>query len=338
MTAHHLSPQLLTLLRMISFMRPHGSIADDAFRKRYLRNLPGATIDAYRNIHVRVGQSRVLWSSHTDTVHWESGIQRVVIAGGRVCLPAGSQSTCLGADDTVGVWLMREMILARVPGHYVFHYGEESGGIGSSKLAARQAAFLERKFDAAIALDRGGCADIITHQTGQRCCSDTFAYSLAAQLGTGFEPSSHGVYTDTAEYVDSIPECTNVSIGYTMQHTSFESVSLAHVFALRTALLGFDETALVIEREPGTIEYDDWNVQSWEDIWKDKPAVTGLVWDSETCGWVDKTSKPALAEYVTEDEDEDERDSYKYLDPQYAEVQRALRNGTLHLLNNHKKG
>jgi len=34
------------------------------------------------------------------------------------------------------------------------------------------------------------------------------------------------VYTDTAEFTDIIPECTNRSVGYAREHTQEESLDL----------------------------------------------------------------------------------------------------------------
>jgi len=173
----------------------------------------------------------------------------------------------------VGVYLMREMILAGRPGAYVFHHGEERGGIGSALLARHEAQWLAR-FDMAIALDRQGTGDIVTHQFGMRTASDTFAESLASEIarhdpGLHYAPSP-GVYTDTAEYAEIIPECTNLSVGYKGQHTTCESVDARHVDRLLGALLSLDVSQCVIARDPqlyeseyggrGLLVGDDWDM------------------------------------------------------------------------------
>ncbi len=268
-----------TLLEMLTYARPMGSRAELKFRRRYLLNLPGAQLDTYGNIHVSVGESRVLWSCHTDTVHSRQGRQRVEVSGTIAHLPiVGHHSSCLGADDTTGVYLMREMILAGVWGYYVFHYGEERGGIGSKALAQGQGAWLGRTFDAAIALDRQDTGDVITHQFGGRCCSDAFAWSLgeaisAVDSGLTYTPA-HGVYTDTAEYAELIPECTNLSVGYAGQHTRHEIVDLRHVDRLLGVLCDLDTSRLLIQRDPRLSDPDeDRRVLAWEDQW-------GSQWDT----------------------------------------------------------
>jgi hypothetical protein len=265
-----------TLLDMLTYRRPMGSPAERKFRNRYLLNLPGAFEDTYGNIHVTVGDSRCLWSCHTDTVHQHSGRQRISVDGQFARLMDGQRSSCLGADDTVGIYLLREMILAGVPGCYVFHYGEERGGIGSRALAKHHGEFLAQNFDMAIALDRRGTRDVITHQSVGRTCSDLFARSLATALndcsGLTYAASSQGVYTDTAEYADLIPECTNLSVGYQFEHTSKEYVDLSHVARLRAALLALDTTALTVARDPKVCDYESaWDRSAWAtyDRWTD---------------------------------------------------------------------
>lgn len=257
-----------TLLEMLTYCRPAGSRTETTFRRRYLVNLPGAYEDVYGNIHVAIGESRCLWSCHTDTVHRHQGRQSISLTETIAHLPEGSRSTCLGADDTVGVYLLREMILHQIAGYYVFHYGEECGGIGSSSLAREHAAFLRAEFDCAIAVDRAGEADIITHQAGGRTCSPAFTDSLArglAAAGSGLQyRGTHGVYTDTAEYAGIIPECSNLSVGYGAQHTRHEFVDVRHVDRLLGALCDLDTTRLVIARDPA-----DHRVVTVDDLWRD---------------------------------------------------------------------
>ena len=151
---------------------------------------------------------------------------------------------------------MREMILSRVPGHYVFHYGEEIGGEGSAAIAWDE----PERFDGlrfAIAFDRAGTSDVITHQIGGRTCSDECARSIAAELDRcglpGYRPA-RGIFTDTANYADLIGECSNLSVGYSGAHSERESTDLRHAAYLLTAVLGFDESRLIAKRIPGELE------------------------------------------------------------------------------------
>jgi len=254
-----MSPPLdLSILRhMLTYCRPSGSLVETLFIHRFIVPL-GADKDAFGNWHVMVDDSPILWSSHTDTVHRQSEYQTIHTNGGIIGLSKRSRkrADCLGADDTAGVFLMTEMIKYGVPGHYIFHHGEEIGGIGSSDLAIYCGnLFADIKY--AIALDRKGTTDVITHQMG-RCCSDDFALSLATQLNKGglaYAPSDRGLFTDTANYTEVIGECTNVSVGYEHCHSPRETLDTNHLQRLFTALCALDQSALIASRDPHD---DDW--------------------------------------------------------------------------------
>jgi hypothetical protein len=240
------------LVNMLRTCRPANSKWERRFKRHFLSPL-GVQQDECGNIFKRIGDAPIMWSSHTDTVHRLQGMQQVEVDGPWARLPDKSKSNCLGADDTAGVWLMSEMIKANRPGLYVFHYGEERGGIGSNYIANKNKKFLDG-IKCAIALDRRGYDDVITHQFG-RCCSDTFATALANKLGD-FKPSPHGVFTDTANYVDDIPECTNLSVGYFNQHCKDECLNLEFISELRDKLCDLDFSDLPIERDPNDKKYD----------------------------------------------------------------------------------
>ena len=235
------------LLNMLQFKRPANSGTEAAFNRRYLRPV-GARPDQFGNHWLTIpGNDALMFSSHTDTVHKEHGIQALLYGGGIV---SAKDSNCLGADCTVGVWLMLEMIKKKIPGIYVFHAEEEIGGCGSNAIATETPDRLKNvKF--AIAFDRKGYDEIITHQYSGRTASDEFAHSLASVLKPlDYGPSEHGSFTDTANYADLIPECTNISVGYFRQHESVEHLDIPHAAALRDALISADWSKLVCARDP----------------------------------------------------------------------------------------
>lgn len=244
------------LVTMLSYCRPDGTKAEKRFIREYITPLD-VTVDAVGNLRKQVGNSRVLWSCHTDTVHWQGGKQKVrVSAEGMVTLD-DKLSKCLGADCTTGVWIMRQMILAGVPGLYIFHRAEEIGAHGSNWIADKAPELLEG-ISYAIAFDRKGYQDVITHQGG-RCCSDLFAESLAVELNRNnsaleFRKDDTGMFTDTANYTGLVPECTNISVGYFMQHSPKESQDLVFAEMLLESLLQFDESHLVESRKAGEEE------------------------------------------------------------------------------------
>lgn len=258
------------LVEMLAHMRPAGSKTERRFIRDYISPL-GMCQDKAGNLYKRIGTAPVLWSCHTDTVHRQGGKQTVIVDGATARLPYNSKSNCLGADDTVGVWLMCEMIQAGIEGLYIFHRGEECGGIGSDYIAKKTPELL-KGIKCAIAFDRYGYEDVITHQFGTRCCSDVFAKSLAYALGLGHAPDDGGTFTDTAQYTDLIGECTNVAVGYHKQHTFLETCDLAFAWRMRNALMAIDLSALVFKREPGEWDPLDYkwsfgNSTSREDVW-----------------------------------------------------------------------
>jgi len=249
------------ILEMFAYMRPTGSETEQLFIDRYLTPL-GFQRDPFNNLVVTVGDNpRILWSSHVDTVHSNEGIQTLHYDGEFLELSKGAKKTsnCLGADDTAGIWLMTEMIKAGVPGVYVIHDAEESGCIGSGKLAQGNPAFFDG-IDVAVAFDRYGYNSVITHQMGRRCCSEAFSASFTAALDAAFGASTDyksddgGSYTDTNEYTSLVPECTNISVGYFSQHGRSESQNVPFLIKLRDLMVTADFSNLVIERDPSVVE------------------------------------------------------------------------------------
>lgn len=260
------NPILQTLFGMISVRRPAWSKSEEKWIEKWIDPLPNMMVDHFGNRFVIVGPilPRVLFSSHTDTVHREGGQQKLVIAGGLLMLSDEEKiSNCLGADDTAGCWIMREMILAQRPGLYVFHRAEEIGGQGSNWIADLNGEFLTG-IEIAIAFDRRGYTSVITHQAGGRCCSEKFSASLAAAIafavpGLTFKSDDGGTFTDTANYTNLVAECTNLSVGYQNEHTKRETLDTDFLLVLREAMIGLDTTTLVIDRKAGEIDNDDYS-------------------------------------------------------------------------------
>lgn len=165
----------------------------------------------------------------------------------------------LGADDKAGMTVLLKLAHYGLPGHYFLFVGEEHGRLGSTQVAAQEKAdwsHLKRM----ISFDRRGYTSVITHQNSKRCCSPTFAHALATALNTTipeygacFRPDSTGSYTDSASFLDLIPECTNISVGYFDAHTSFESQDTIFLAGLIDMCACLDWDALPTERDPNRI-------------------------------------------------------------------------------------
>ena len=197
-------------------------------------------VDKVGNYIVRVfgptnkGHITTLFSSHLDTVHNKDDEALILMITTAPEVKSGMvyafkedpelERSILGADDKLGVWIMIKMIDAGIPGLYIFHVGEECGGIGSSHIV-KETPNLLKNIDRAIAFDRKNYGDIIQYQGGQ-CCSSIFSEALAENININlptpfqqFNGGARGTWTDTANYVGLVQECTNVSVGYDLQHT-----------------------------------------------------------------------------------------------------------------------
>lgn len=323
------------LLEMLTYARPAGSVTEGAFCNRFIATLPGAYRDRFDNWHVPIPHPnadapRVLWSSHTDTVAFRDGRQTVHYSPATGIVRLSDRAirqgrNCLGADCTAGVWIMAQMILRNVPGHYVFHSAEEKGGIGSSDLADHYDDWL-RAFAVAIAFDRRGTNSIITKQMSSRTASDAFAASLAAELARvglhGYSADPTGVFTDTANYAHLIPECTNVSVGTAGEHRIGETLNVNHCALVLDAMCAVDPSAFVITRDPVDEDPDDWR--------RVDPCFRGYLWDTdedEDAELLEIYEREHRIDVPTDDDPTgvDSRfDSSPFLTREYADVHRAL--------------
>ena len=307
-----------TLERCLSVRRPHmgrnvASLAKWLIKQATLADRCIPSTDGCGNIHIDLrttDQHRTLFVAHIDTVHREDGPNKIT----KTASEWKANGAALGADDGAGVALLMHMIHAGVPAYYIFTQGEEVGGIGAKYLEKHHTDLLG-EFDRAIAFDRKSIDSVVTHQGWGRCCSDAFGEALSTALNDGnttfmYSPDDTGVYTDTAEFVDIIPECTNVSVGYYNEHGPNEKLDLVHFRALAAAVLTICWDALPTERDPlvkDTWQMDDWKgANDWKD-WKNydwsaygttdkpKPKATAInkgdYWGAPmpTVGYVDDT-------------------------------------------------
>lgn len=260
---------------LLAFRRPHNSETEKVFCSMLLGKIntllypadapkndsdPQPLVDGFGNIHLDLrgtkNKSETLFSCHVDTVHNKDGTQSVLYDNIRNELFIDEEdSSCLGADDGVGVFIMLHMIDRRVPGYYIFHRGEEVGGLGSNWILKNKPDLL-KQFKRAVAFDRKGTNDVINYQRGV-CASNEFCKALAKALNDS-TPSflyapARGVYTDTANYTSIIPECSNISVGYYAQHSKNEHVDLQHLLLLLNAVVKIDWETLPTHRDPAAV-------------------------------------------------------------------------------------
>ncbi len=246
------------LMAILETRRPHGTKSERKFSVKFLDCINGMETDAIGNriLTIPGDGENIAYSSHVDTVHNKGGVQGIRAKHDIVTLSDKSDSNCLGADDGAGVWLMLELIRAKKPGLYLFHRGEECGGVGSIHIATKTPQILDN-IDAVIALDRFGYDSVITHQ-GDITASRDFAESLAAALPAidCLRADDTGLFTDSANYEGIVKECTNLSVGYFGHHSAGENQDIAYLCAMRESLINMDSSTLVFSRYPGESEYD----------------------------------------------------------------------------------
>ena len=271
------------LAELLRLRRPHGGVGEKLAQNIVMREVMGhghkIVKDVHGNIEVQVGDPQgCVFTAHLDTVHREDGEQVLFIiseTGEIVADGMDGKASVLGSDDASGVYLLLEMIAANRPGMYLFFVGEECGGIGSSAYVKDHKTF---SANMVVSFDRRGTKDIITHQGGYCTASNTFAMALGDEmnrLDPSFEyaPCAGGLYTDSREFAEIVPECTNIAVGYYNEHTVRESQDLTHLLALRAVVVALDWQSLPIGRVP-------------------EPDVPWLGWDMDTPSF--STRKEAL--------------------------------------------
>ena len=253
-----------TLTRALHFKRPDGGAGVANFSDWLWCAIPKqhrakAFVDPFNNIHIDARAdktNRTLFVAHVDTVHRQEGRNSI-----RKTPSAWyADGAPLGADDGAGCAMLMHLLCGGVPAYYIFTQGEECGGKGAKFLRDNYTSLLTQ-FDRAIAFDRRGIDSVISHQGWGRCCSDVFAQALADALNEEpalmYLPDDTGVYTDTAEFTELIPECTNISVGYDYEHSEREQLDLVHFTTLASRVLHIDWDALPTSRDPLAPDEED---------------------------------------------------------------------------------
>ena len=241
--------------------------------RRCLRTATTSSIkeDKHGNLWVVVGKkkeaARTLFTSHLDTVETgRSRKQRLELfrdpASQRPLLGSDLKGI-LGADCRAGVVIMLHMIRSGVVGTYGF-FSQEEVGCRGSEAASVDMAIRKSKGgivpDRCVSFDRARFGSVITDQMSGQTCSEAFAIDLALELekamdGRGDIPSkwrldNGGVYTDSNSFANIISECTNLSVGYTGQHTSGETQDVEYLVAVAEAAVQVNWQSLPAERDP----------------------------------------------------------------------------------------
>lgn len=248
------------------------------------------TVDTFGNFIISVGDNpTTMFSCHMDTVHrlhasvakgqpgriWLVTVEdpdtsrRGWVYGALKKMMGNSTEAVftpieLGADDKVGVYTMIKMVENNIPGLYVFHVGEEIGSPGSKGITTKTPG-LVKGIQRCIAFDRKGYTDVISHQRSERCASKEFTDAVATQLNDRIKSKTkeyqfvgevRGLFTDSANYRELIPECTNIAVGYFNQHSGEESFDWYWYNQwFLPAILDIKWDELPVKRDPKAKEY-----------------------------------------------------------------------------------
>lgn len=241
-----------TFLSLVTKTYPHGH------EDEVLQFLPNLDKDIVGNYYKIIGGSNpeTMFTCHLDTADRQQKITKLFSTlenGDEFIITDGN--SILGADDKAGVTVMLYMVAHNIPGLYYFFIGEERGGIGSRQLSYvfDDVDYL-KNIKRCVSFDRRNYHSVITNQLGRVCCSNEFATALCKQYnksGLNLSLDTTGIYTDSASFLDQIPECTNISVGYMHEHTEDEFQNISYLDRLCKATLKVDWNSLPTTRKVG---------------------------------------------------------------------------------------
>jgi len=245
-------------LQLTKWTYPNGT---EAGLKNLLPN--GYKEDGLGNYYYSIGDNpTTMFTCHLDTCCVYKQKVNHIFDGNFI---RTNGKTILGADDKAGMVVVLSMIENKIPGLYYFFIGEEVGCIGSGLLADHWGGVgfeFTNDITKIVSFDRRGTTSVITHQLYGRCCSDSFAKELSSRLngtevGINLSPDDTGIMTDSAQFIELVPECTNISVGYYNEHMLTECQDIDFLCKLCKAVCQIDWETLPVERDPD-IDEDDY--------------------------------------------------------------------------------
>lgn len=235
---------------ILSTRRPTNNPAYCLVATQDMLGLAGITdyeVDEHMNVVVDRGGT-TCFTSHQDTVDNKLGKNILTTKDGMVSVFGGG---VLGADCGSGMYIMVRMLMESKPGLYVFFSTEEQGRIGSSAYT------MPDTITKCVSFDRKGVDNLITHQMGERGCSEAFADAFIESFALPYKKDPTGSFTDSYSFFSKVSECINMSVGYYNQHTKQESQDIEFLEQLVDACIDLDWESLPVERDPVTVEWDD---------------------------------------------------------------------------------
>ena len=213
--------------------------------------------DEMGNYFITIGKTKSMFTCHLDnyTRRLTNVNQDIFVDEKGKNKMRSDGKTPIGADDKAGMVIMLNMIEHKVPGCYYFFLGEEfllSGGAYGSRGIYRRNPDFFKQFDRCIAFDRRGYGSIISRQSGGVCCSQKFVNALTeefAKNAMAFKNDPGGVFTDSAVFMNTISEVSNLSVGYFNEHTPREFQNLDYLERLANATVNIDWENLPVARK-----------------------------------------------------------------------------------------
>lgn len=241
-------------LDLTEYLIPHG------MENRLEPFLPeGIQMDEVGNYFIQIGESRTMFTCHLDNYCKKLiKVNHVIFQDdkGRVKIKTDGK-TPLGSDDKAGMIVMLNMIEHNVPGYYYFFLGEEVGCKGSKDILRFKPEWFRKKFDRCISFDRKGYGSIISKQFGGTCCSREFVKALSGEFaanGMEYKDDPTGRYTDSAVFMYTISEITNLSCGGFNEHTNSEFQNLDYLQRVCNATIKINWEKLPTVRIPVRVE------------------------------------------------------------------------------------
>ena len=214
-------------------------------------------VDEHGNFFKKIGENDIMFCGHLDTYCREYKRVWHVIKSDTI---ETDGTTTLGGDDKAGITVMIKMMEADVPGLYYFFRGEEGvtspTGTWGSKQAIKSRKDFFSNIKKCIAFDRKGTSSIISEQMYTQCCSDEFVKALEEEFkknGLEYKDDPTGMWCDSGVFMEMVPECTNISVGYKFEHTFYEEQNIVHLEKLIEAVIKINWESLPVKRDPSKV-------------------------------------------------------------------------------------
>jgi hypothetical protein len=214
--------ELDLLIDLTEFTIPHGkeNLMYDKIQNNCNKKLQK---DDFGNLFIKIGKSKILFSSHLDT--YSKKVEKIKHVIDNNFLKT-DESTILGGDNRVGCAILINMINNNIPGNYYFFCGEEVGRLGSEYHNSQ---IKENEYLLAITFDRKEIGSVCNYQRGIKLANDKlvdFIISEFNKTGYNFFKDNFGLSCDTYSFNEKVNNCLNISTGVYDEHKVTERVDL----------------------------------------------------------------------------------------------------------------